>query len=150
MLCTGNAFHKHYMDSDLYYSHVYPWRDLSGYLSCWMCCYKCHIYTPECWCCRLSYTLSCVWWKRLYRHILCYTSYKQISWFCVAHLRALCSEPFPQLFSDKFGIPISFFLVVRIVTPETTEAEENFSINWTHIWLIWHFVKRLGQQLLHW
>jgi hypothetical protein len=43
-----------------------------------------------------------------YMHILCCTSYKQIAWICVAHLRALCSEPFPQRFSDKFGIPISF------------------------------------------
>ena len=110
MLCSGNAFHKHYMDSDLYFSHVYPWRDLSGYLSCWMCCYKCHIYTPEYWCSRLSYKLSCVWWKRFYRHILCCTSYKQIAWFCVAQLRALCSEPFPQRFSDKgVGVIRSIF-----------------------------------------
>ena len=108
MLCTGKAFHKHYMNSDLYYSHVYHWRDLSWYLSCWMCCYKCHIYTPEYWCCRISFKLSCVWWKKLYMHIHCCTSYKQIAWICVAHLRALCSEPFPQRFSDKCGIPISF------------------------------------------
>jgi hypothetical protein len=40
------------------------------------------------------------------------------------------------------AFPVLFVLLVHIVTPETTEAVEN-STNWTHIWLIWHFVKRL-------
>lgn len=60
--------------------------------------------------------------KRLYMHILCCTSCKQIAWFCVAHVRALFSEPFPLRLYDKFDIPISFSPGVPYAIDELTPS----------------------------